>query len=259
MTLLKARLETIEVEGKPLGRSLVEHDPKSRDYPLATVLDRLPTLKGPREWWRRDRFDQNQGGPWNGHQPESSCTFQAIAGLLVTSPARKDRHVHARLRDLLDPGFRWKGYRTAQDLDPWAGDEETDPRYQGSSTLAAAKAAKALDLVPQDWEYRWVFHGTAEVIEALAKTPVAVGTLWKTGMDDPDRKGVIRYTGKTRGGHAWEITDYDERTDLFDAWNSWGLWGPLRGRMRIPRPDLEAALAEDGEALAFVSPVLAAA
>lgn len=253
MTLLKARLPEVPVDGCPLGRSLVEHDPKSRDFPLATTLDRPRPRKG-REWWRRDVFDQNVRAYWNQYRPESSCTFQAVAGTLVASPHRMDAHVHARLRDLLDPEFRWKGYRRAQALDAWDGDEETDPRYEGSSTLGAAKAAKALDLVPGDWEYRWAFEGVDEVKDALDFAPVAVGTVWRTGMDEPDAKGVVRNEGTERGGHAWYVGDWNPHSRLFDAWNSWGVaWGQ-KGRFKVPETSLAELLAEDGEAFQWVPP-----
>lgn len=253
--VVKDVLDEVVVPGKPLGRSVVEHDPRSRNFPLAAVLDR-PRPRKTREWWRRDLFDQNQGGPWNGYQAESSCTFQAIAGLLVASPHRMNSHVHSRLGDLLDPGFRFQGYRRAQELDAWEGSETTEPRYSGSSTLGAARAAQALGLVPYDWEYRWVFEGVDEVKEALGYAPVGVGTIWTSGMDEPDGKGIVRNSGRVRGGHAWYIGDHDPKPDLFDAWNSWGLGYGIRGRFKVPGSVLAELLAEDGEALQWVPPEL---
>lgn len=253
MANVKTTLPEVPVPGKPLGRSLVEHDPKSRNFPLAARLDRPKPRKG-REWYRRDVFDQNTGGPYNSWRPEASCTFQAVAGLLVASPHRMDATVHARLHDLLDPAFRWKGYRLAQTLDAWDGDEETTPRYEGSSGVGAAKAAKALGLVPEDWEYRWAFGGVDEVKEALDYAPVAVGTVWRTGMDNPDAKGIVRNEGDVRGGHEWYIGDWNPPTKTFDAWNSWGkAWGQ-KGRFRVPETVLAELLAEDGDALQWVPP-----
>lgn len=245
--------EVIPVPGKPLGRSIDGHDPENRRFPMAAVLDR-PKPRKTREWWRRDLFDQNVGGPWNGFQAESSCTFQAVAGLLVASPARMNRVVHSRLRDLLDPAFRYKAYRLAQDLDEWHGSETSDPRYAGSSGLAAMKAAKALEVVPADWEYRWYFEGVDEIKEGLHYGPVAVGTIWTEGMDNPDAKGVVRNSGRSRGGHEWYIGDYEEKPDLYDAWNSWGPGYGLRGRFKVPGSVLVELLDEGGDAVSWVPP-----
>lgn len=231
-----------KVKGKGLGRSVVEHDPRSRDYPLRQILRDFPaSTRARRAWFRRDVFDQGS---------ESSCTFQAAAGTLVTSPLRDKVRAHGSLPRLLDAAARFEGYREAQRRDPWDGEE---PVYFGSSTVAAHKAAQALGLVPGGWEYRWSF-AMADLQEwLLTRGSLSVGTVWPEGFDNPSRSGKVKATGADRGGHAYQLLDYDEADDEYLACNSWGLrWG-RRGRFIIPGADLTLLLMErDGEACAWV-------
>lgn len=243
---VKAFLVEHQVPGRGLGRSVVEHDPRSRDYPVAEVLPRSARARsarasGPGPWWRRGIFDQGS---------ESSCTFQTQAGLLVTSRSRMQAHVRRHLSRLDSPAYRYEGYRLAQTFDPWPGAE---PDYYGTSTLAAFKAVQALGLVPEGWEYRWIFGGASEVCATLNTVgPVAIGVPWYESMDHPKPDGTVEVAGDVRGGHAVELLDDVPSERCVTGVNSWGPGYGIRGRFRIPYAALDRLLAEDGEAATWV-------
>src|SRR5215207_10839511 len=114
-----------------LGR-LLYHPEGNRNYPVRATprpagagIPPLPT----RPWWTIDVFDQGSA---------SSCTSQAEAGVLVTSPLRchipkapdaRSRTPNRTLGYCRDAAYRHAWYRHAQLLDPWPGDEDTAPRY----------------------------------------------------------------------------------------------------------------------------------
>lgn len=244
MTSPAADLETIvflpeEPGPGRLGRHVV-HDVRSRAFGVRAVLEDTTQHAEPVPWWRRSVFDQ--GG-------ESSCTFQAVAGMLDSSPYRLVPFVRTSAAKIADPAFRYQGYRRAQGFDPWEGEE---PAYLGSSGLAACQAAKELGLVPPDWEYRWCF-GMADVLDTLARLgPVAIGTNWYEGFDSPDARGRIKIAGSVRGGHETELVAYDDEDGEVVGVNSWGKrWG-ANGRFRLKLHDLERLLAEDGDAVTWV-------
>lgn len=222
-----------------LGRHVV-HDVRSRNFGVRAVLDEQAAMPEPVPWWRRSVFDQ--GG-------ESSCTFQAVAGMLDSSPYRLVPHVRGFAADLHNPAFRYAGYRLAQRFDPWDGEE---PTYLGSSGLAACQAAKALGIVPPEWEYRWCF-GLADVLDTLARLgPVAVGVNWYEGFDRPDARGRCKPDGGVRGGHEVELVAYDDEDGEVVGVNSWGKRYGANGRFRWKLHVLERLLGEDGDAVTWV-------
>lgn len=231
-----------------LGRHVV-HDVRSRAFGVRAVMPAADVAPEPVPWWRRSVFDQNIPGERNGRAAESSCTFQSVAGMLDSSPYRLVPHVRAHAAELHDPAFRYRGYRLAQSFDPWDGEE---PTYFGSSGLAACQAAKALGLVPAEWEYRWCF-GMADVLDTLARLgPVSIGTNWYEGFDRPDAKGRLTPAGAIRGGHQTELVAYDDEDREVVGVNSWGKrWG-VNGRFRLRLHVLERLLGEDGDAVTWV-------
>lgn len=208
---------------------------------MAEVLPKrraaIPARSTP--WWRRGWYDQNGF---------SSCTFEATAGTLETSPFRLDPHVRRHLAKLKDPAFRVEGYRVAQRNDPWDGEE---PTYYGSSGLSAFKAAKLLGLVPEGWEYRWGF-GLDDTIDSLkALGPVAIGTDFLESWVRP--KGRLEMEGESIGGHEMELLWYDEADDEVLGINSWGPWGVYgNGRFRMRRSVLGELLEAGGDSTIWV-------
>lgn len=217
----------------PLGRSLVWHDPRNRNFRALDRPLRLP--HDPKQpWYTRDVFDQL--GP--------SCTAAAAVGVLRTSP----------FRDLMKS--HWTGYDTeqerhdlyklAQQHDPWEGEA-----YEGSSTDAPFKVLRNAGII-QEW--RWLF-GLAEVRQWLKEDGAcAVGTNWYRSMFSPDNNGTIHIRDEegVAGGHAYRLVYYDEDDKRYRKVGSWGRpWGD-NGRAWIEEEDLERLLEEQGEAVTVV-------
>ena len=232
------------VPNRALGRHIV-HDARSKGFRALDVL----TLEKPariRAWQRITMWDQNAGGSWNNFDAESSCTVQACGGVLMTVPFLSGLN-RTQKGKLNEPGFRYSIYRRAQELDPWPGGE---PDYYGSSGLAACKALVEAGVVPEGWKYRWAF-GIDEAMQVLRAAPLSVGTNWYSGFDNPDRFGRVKKEGYTRGGHQWEVIDYDEADDMIIGLNSWGrTWG-RNGRFAMPRADFASLLEEDGDVVVW--------
>jgi hypothetical protein len=206
-----------------LGR-LVEHDPRSRDFP-ALVDEAAPLRK---VLWRRygKPFDQGDLG---------SCTGNAIAGAINTEP------LHAAGKRLLVEADAVEIYSHATDLDNAPGSYPPDDT--GSSGLAACKAAKALGYISG---YRHAFSLTA-ALQALMSGPVITGVSWFEGFDTPNKKGLVEISGSVRGGHEFEVLGYDPATDLVTAENSWGSsWG-LAGRFHFTAKTWAELLAQQGD------------
>jgi hypothetical protein len=225
----------------PLGRH-VQHDERSKAFRVP-VTGYTPTSKV----WARHAgpFDQGQLG---------SCTGNAIAGLAMTDPFYDH---HRRLRQ----AQAVRCYSRATTFDEWDGTYPPDDT--GSSGLAACKAAVSLFWTKA---YRWGF-GIDDVLRHLSTSgPMAVGTLWLAGMDEPDAKGIVRATGGVRGGHEYELVGVHFDTtlkapgsSLVEAQQSWGRsWGVrgtdhVLGRFFIPFEDLGTLLARDGDAVTFAA------
>jgi hypothetical protein len=84
-------------------------------------------------------------------------------------------------------------------------------------------------------------------LQALAKQPVVVGTNWYTGMEVPDRKGLVSLGGRIAGGHCYELNGFNLRLELLRCKNSWGKGWGKNGRFIITFKDFARLIAEDGE------------
>lgn len=216
-----------------LGRSIVWHDPKNREFPIRALLAAAP-LKT-RSHYRRHVFDQGR---------ESSCTMQAAAGLLHSGPFRT-KLARTNLLAYDEQKERFQGYRRSQRLDPWPGEH-----YDGTSTDAPFKMLKEEGRIV---EYRWCF-GLEDVLQTLSHYgPVSIGINWYDGMFETDSKGYIAPTGDIQGGHAVELYGINiQRKDVIGV-NSWGPWGAYgNGKFRMKWKDLENLLELDGEAVTIV-------
>ncbi len=206
-----------------LGRRLF-HDPRSRAY----VALQAPELRSVRHRRISRPYDQQEG----------SCTGQMMAGMLMTEGLRPRPW---RLYERQAKRF----YSYATTVDPLEG--SWPPEDTGSSTLAAAKAAKHYGYIS---EYRHAF-GIDEALAALVVGPVGIGTLWYRSMFDPEPDGEIRITPGSPivGGHAYESHEiYVERERVWIV-NSWSkAWG-VKGRAWLSFATLDRLLREDGECL----------
>jgi len=212
------------------GLSLTSHDPRNRAFPVRALLSPAPIRD---RSWRRWRPIQNQGRT-------SSCVGQAFVGLTVTRPHYGLLSPLQR-RAIPDP---YDLYLAAQGLDDFEGAE---PTYQGTSTLAGAKAAKAAGLIR---EYRWCF-GIADVIDALNTLgPVTTGLDWTMAMARPmsDGRPDPGAGEAILGGHETCLVGIDaERKEVLGV-NSWGSEWSVKGRFRWSWKLLEERLAAQGDA-----------
>lgn len=205
------------------------YDKRSKEYPIRELID-VTLPRRDRTWTVPFTLDQGSEGACTGF----SVMTEAIAGPIVV---RFDNAENAgRLARQV--------YYRAREIDEWPGEN-----YEGSSVLAATKAA--IEIASVYREYRWALGPGAEAAENdLAATicqwgPSVLGTWWRSGMFEPDADGFLRYEGSYVGGHAYVVTRYSVARDAYYTPNTWG--GAGAGWIR--RADMVRALAEDGEAM----------
>ena len=185
--------------------------------------DVTPASRPRRKTWRLGaRLDQG---------PYPHCVGYAWRHFLLAAPRRLNAPT-------------WTGgaiYHLAQRLDEWDGTE-----YDGTSVRGGARAlTEVAKLVA---EYRWAFSAE-DALNAVGNAgPVVMGTDWRAGMNRADNEGIIRYTGRLDGGHAYLLIGYDDRRELALVHNSWGEGWGVRGRAWLPYADLEQAIRDAGEA-----------
>ena len=125
-----------------------------------------------------------------------------------------------------------------------------EPRNEdGSNLRSAAKVLRQIGAINN-----YAFAPNIESIKywLLNNGPVMMGTLWMSGMWEPDANNVVHATGSYEGGHAWLANEYIEPLDLYGIQNSWGAsWGD-NGKAYISGDDLKKLLALGGEALVAV-------
>jgi hypothetical protein len=225
-----ALISEIVRDGARLGRH-VEHDIRS----LAFRVDAAVPIKSVQ--WRR------HGGPFNQGNV-GSCTGNAVAGVLNTDPFRKPG------RKLLTEKDALAIYTLATQLDTIPG--AYPAQDTGSTGRAAMAAAKQMGLIDG---YNWAL-GLQEALAALMSGPAAFGTVWLTGMDAPDYRGIVSATGSVRGGHEYEALGVDVVQKLVWFENSWSRAFGLIGRFAMSFSDVDRLLRQKGD---VVQPSLPAA
>lgn len=215
-----------EVHGRRLGRH-IEHDPRSRAFPVPTGCRPMAIAPKTITWTRRAPiFDQGQTG---------SCVGNAMAGAICTDSAARKGNATA------GEGLAVEIYSRATLLDDIPGSYPPDDT--GSSGLAGAKAAQQLGFLSG---YRHAFSWK-QVVAALASGPAITGISWLEQMDYPDPTGLVAYKGEVRGGHEIEIVGIDIPKNRVWFANSWSAsWG-LAGYFAMTISDYRKALADGGD------------
>lgn len=217
----------------PLGR-LVNHDPRSREFPFAARPEASAPVRSVR-WTRRAAIlDQGRLG---------SCTGNAAAGWLGTDDAVQTGRADVTEALALDL------YSAATAVDPFDG--SWPPDDTGADGLSVAKVLKARGLIGS---YSHCFS-LADVLAALQSGPVITGIPWYEGMFTPGSRGVVTISGQLAGGHEFVIDGVD--VDLAEVVfaNSWGPgWGD-HGWGRMSYDTYSRLLAEQGDATVLHAPV----
>jgi hypothetical protein len=231
MTTFTVRAEKLPeqvVPGRRLGRH-IWHDNRSRAY----AVPELPAAALQSVSWERHIPVLDQGNV-------GSCTGNALVGALASGP----------LWDALGPAGRalmsegepeaLRIYSQAETID---GDGPYPPNDNGSYGLSVAKAAKNDGFISG---YRHAFSFAA-LQAALQAGPVIIGAEWRTGMDNPDSRGLVTFTGTVRGGHEFECRQLDMANQVCWFDNSWGdAWGEA-GRFAMTFPQVVMMLAAQGD------------
>lgn len=209
-----------------MGRGLINHDPRSKQYRATDLLFR--GLAEPKtKTWRR-------GQAYNQHRTPH-CVAHTGKGILNTSTASS--WVPYRLRSRYSTDDMYHG---AQAHDEWEGAE-----YDGTSGLGLCRFLKSIGRIR---EYMWCF-GLKDTLLTLSYVgPIGLGVWWKSGMFDTDSSGYIRALGNNEGGHEVELMGVDVEEQCVIGMNSWGTeWG-VNGRFKLTWTDLETLLGEQGDA-----------
>ena len=196
---------------------LIAPDARDALHPMRKLTRRL-VLPESRLWqsFRAYVLDQGQ---------TPHCVGFAWAGFLEAAP-----FMHQLTNE---DGHRF--YDIAQTMDEWPGED-----YDGTSTRGGAKALQSLGLITG--EYVWAQTEEDVWRFVLGRGPVVTGTVWLTGMFDPDKNGYLNLTGGEEGGHDWLIIGASEKRRAYRMQNSWGTsWGE-NGRAWVRREDYKALL-----------------
>jgi len=206
-----------------LGR-LVEHDPRSWDYPARRTTQLKTVL------WSHHAPILDQGNL-------GSCTWNAMAQCLNTAKFVKSRPKGK----YLDEDIAIKLYSRATQLDNFPG--AWPPNDTGSSGIAAAKAGVEAGYLTG---YTHAF-GMQHFLESIQLSPVIVGTDWLTDMFNPSPKGYVAVSGDVAGGHEYAVLGVNMTGRYVTCLNSWGAGWGVNGRFRIRFDDFANLLANQGD------------
>lgn len=202
--------------------ALPSYDERNRNFPVTAVVE----ATAPRSYtWALGISNLNQGR-------EGACTGFATAHDLAARPVAISGVTADLARRL---------YLRAKQIDEWPGED-----YEGSSVLAAVKAAKELGYYG---EYRWAFGESDLALGVGYKGPAILAVPWFEGMYNTNANGFIRPTGQVAGWHAI-LTNGIRVTGegYYILSNSWGSsWGQM-GEAKISRADMRTLLTRGGTA-----------
>lgn len=194
-------------------------------------------------------YKRHHLAPWEGDQGNTPrCTVFAGLKALLAGP-RTQPHLLKWLTDHTPAevdALMWALYDRVQAVDVREG--RVFGRDGGATSLALAKGFRELGLITG---YAWGFT-VEEYLAAIRVKPVLHGTWWRDQMDDPaPGLGVVRYSGRYRGGHEYcsHAADYAPAYPKYAQ--TWGYGWGVNGVFSMPLRDGARALADDGELLTF--------
>lgn len=211
-----------------------QHDPRSLDYPVRTLIGPERVVTERRRTWK--------AGPVLDQGSEGACVGFGWTGAMLAAPRRLSEPVSATQGAV----YALAAYGLAKVLDAFPGED-----YSGTSVLAGAQAMQQWGLITS---YRWCF-GVDDVRDALiTEGPVVIGIPWYESMYGTDEHGEVVVDGDMVGGHCIVLTGFDPSHDGFGGramfrWrNSWGKVYGNDGNAWIGLDALGALLDDDGEA-----------
>lgn len=216
-----------------MGRSLIQHDERSKNFRSVDLLRGAVSTTKPRDraWRRGAAYDQGL---------TTTCVPQTGKGIVNTLPLSSKVDYDIRREYSID---EW--YTGAQENDEWPGEA-----YDGTSGLGLCKYLLKKAIIK---EHRWCF-GLNDVLLTLSHIgPVGLGVWWYTDMFYPNDEGIITPTGSREGGHEVELVGLDISDKVVIGMNSWGGdWGPIKGRFKLRYDDLDQLLNEQGDAFVIL-------
>lgn len=226
----RLQLPEVVVPGQRLGRN-INHDQRSLRFQVARAETPATVV-----WERRlPVLDQGTLG---------RCVPTSAVGVFGTEPfySTLPKALNGRLSDAL--AIEW--YRLVTRADPFAGQWEPDDT--GSDGLSMGKVLKTLGFI-SGYEH---ITSLQSAWAAIKKRPFITGVLWVSGMDNPSSEGIVHATGVVRGGHEFEVAEYNAARGLWGCWNAWtAAWGK-GGKFYIPDEDYQKLLEMQGDATSFV-------
>lgn len=221
-----------------LGRQ-VNHDPRSRAYPVAPTATALTAV---RHVAHVGILDQGQLG---------SCTGNAGVGAAYREPFFKDGMIFWPTYPPNEAGAV-SLYSEATQLDDDPG--TYPPTDTGSDGLSVAKALQKAGIISG---YLHAFTLQSALLQ-LMSTPLITGITWYNSMFNPGMDGVLVVdpSSGVAGGHELCVDEYvpaaGQVPALVGGPNSWGTsWGK-DGRWYMVVDDWAKLLADDGDVTAFV-------
>ena len=211
-----------------LGRNYIE-DKRDSNYLIKNNLQKLQNTNKPSQSLTSRYWDAN--GWWGDQGRTSQCVGYSWAHWLEDGPIQQ-----SGIPPIIKP---IDIYKNAQKIDEWPGEN-----YDGTSVRAGAKYLQSIKKIKS---YYWAYDLQTLINTIMKIGPVVVGTNWYMGMYYPDKKGLIKISGRIAGGHAYVINGVDTKTKQFRLKNSWGKsWGQ-NGHAFISFNDMSRLIKERGE------------
>jgi hypothetical protein len=226
---------------RPLDRRLgrhVHHDSESHRYPFDTAG--IP-IRAVRHQRHVPVWDQGDIG---------DCVANAALGILATGPFYATyQHLAQQPYPLTEAGCV-KAYIDLTATDDVPGQYKPgDPNSEdtGSDGLSAAKLLTGKGAI-SGYQHTFTLD---DALKALQVVPLAVGTVWTSGMEEPNRQGLVSVTGSELGGHEYIADEYDDQRGWVGFQNSWSTsWG-VAGRFYMQAEDFGSLLERDGDVTVF--------
>lgn len=220
----------VQISGHRLGRH-INHDPQSLLYKVARAETPVSAK------WERRIAVQDQGSL-------GRCVPTSAIGVLGTEPFYSQ--LPPEIRALIRDETSLELYREVTRNDPFDGAWEPDDT--GTDGLSIAKVLKK-----RAWISGYQHITSLEAAwGAIKKNPFITGVMWMSDMDFPNSEGIVHATGYVRGGHEFEVAEYDASRGLWACWQSWGTGFGRNGKFYIPDEDYKKLLEMQGDATTFV-------